>query len=147
MSELVTLRLSPVFRNLRQRVERLRDDILKDGSEVLKREYQLSIRQRWYRSGATAASVREEVVQEGDRKSFRLFPTATSSSGAPYPLFGEYGTGRRGAVSGQPTPGDYHYGDKPGMTARRFSRLAMTTAKPQINDMGRLKLRQFGGVV
>src|SRR5689334_17183664 len=145
MSELVTLQLSPVFSNLRQRVERLRDGILHDGGEILEREERLSIRQRWFRSGATEASLQREIVSEGDRKTFRLFPTAVSKDGAPYPLFGEYGTGRRGAASGRPAPSGYRYGGKPGMTARRFSRLAMATARPQIEDVARLKLRQFGG--
>jgi hypothetical protein len=147
MSELVTLQLSPVFTNLRQRVERLRDDILNEGGQILEREERLSIRQRWFRTGATEASLRKEIVGEGDRKTFRLFPTAVSKDGASYPLFGEYGTGRRGAASGRPAPAGYRYGGKPGMTARRFSRLAMTAARPQINDMVRLKLRRFGGRV
>jgi hypothetical protein len=144
LSELVTLQLSPVFSNLRQRVERLRDDILHEGAEILEREERLSIRGRWFRTGATEASLQKEIVSEGDRKTFRLFPTATNK-GAPYPLFGEYGTGRRGAASGGPPLAGYRYGPRIGMTARRFSRLAMTAAKPQINDMARLKLREFGG--
>jgi hypothetical protein len=144
MTQLVTLQLSPVFRNLQQRVERLRDEILTDGGKILKREYQFSIRARWFRSGATAGSVVEETVTDGNRKSFRLRPTATNN-GAPYPLFGEYGTGRRGALTGGPAPSGYRYGDKPGMAARRFSRIAVAQAKPQIDDMARLKLRQLGG--
>lgn len=145
MAELVTLQLSPVFRRFERDVRRLRDEVLAEGSGILRREYQLSIRQRWYRSGATADSVKEEIVEEGNRKSFRLFPTATSASGAPYPLFGEYGTGRRGAASGGPAPAGYRYGDKAGMTARRFSRIAVQRAKPQVDDMARLKLKEFGG--
>jgi hypothetical protein len=142
---LVQLQLSPVFRNLQQRVERLRDDILTDGGEILSREYQLSIRARWYRDGKTAESVKPETIEDGNRKVFRLTPTATSKSGAPYPLFGEYGTGRRGAATGGPAPAGYRYGDKVGMTARRFSRIAVAQAKPQIDDMAQVKLRQFGG--
>jgi hypothetical protein len=144
MAELVTLHLSPVFHDLRQRVERLRDEIVADGGAILKREYLLSIRARWFRSGATAASLVEETVTDGNRKTFRIGPTATRN-GAPYPLFGEYGTGRRGAATGGPAPSGYRYGDKLGMTARRFSRIAVAQAKPQVDDMARVKLRQFGG--
>lgn len=145
MSELVTLRLSPVFRNLQQRVERLRDEIVTEGGAILKREYQLSIRARWFRTGATANSLAEQVVADGNRKTFRIGPTATNH-GAPYPFFGEYGTGRRGAATGGPAPAGYRYGDRPGMTARRFSRIAVAQAKPQVDAMARVKLRRFAGV-
>jgi hypothetical protein len=144
VSELVTLHLSPVFHNLQQRVERLRDEIVTEGGAILKREYLSSIRARWFRSGATAASLVEEVVTDGNRKTFRIGPTATNN-GAPYPLFGEYGTGRRGAVTGGPAPAGYRYGDKAGMIARRFSRIAVTQAKPQVDAMAVVKLRAFGG--
>src|SRR5688572_26271940 len=146
MTQLVTLKLSPVFRNFQRRVERLRDEVLTEGGQILKREYLLSIRARWFRSGATAASLAEETITEGNRKMFRLRPTATNN-GVPYPLFGEYGTGRRGAATGGPAPTGYRYGDKPGMTARRFSRIAVQQAKPQVEDMARLKMRQFAGAV
>lgn len=144
MAELVTLQLSPVFRNFRQRVERLRDDILDEGGQILEREERLSIRARWFRTGATESSLQKEVVTEGNKKTFRLFPTATNR-GAPYPLFGEYGTGRRGAATGGPAPRGYRYGDRAGITARRFSRIAVEQAKPKVDDMARLRLRQFGG--
>jgi hypothetical protein len=144
MAELVTLQLSPIFTRFQQRVERLRDEILTEGGGILKREYQISIRQRWFRTGATLASLQEETVTEGNRKTFRLFPTATND-GAPYPLFGEYGTGRRGSSTGRPAPRGYRYGDRAGMTARRFSRIAVEQAKPQVDDMARLKLREFAG--
>lgn len=146
MSQLVTLQLSPVFRNLQQRVERLRDEIVTEGGAILKREYLSSIRARWFRTGATANSLVEGVVTDGNRKTFRIGPTATRN-GAPYSLFGEYGTGRRGAATGGPAPAGYRYGDKPGMTARRFSRIAVTQAKPQVDAMAQVKLRAFGGRV
>lgn len=142
MSEFVTLHLSPIFTNFRQRVEGLRDSILADGQVIMRREWSLSVRQRFFRSGATLASVQEETVEEDNRKTWRLFPTATNE-GAPYPLFGEYGTGRRGAASGQPAPTGYHYGQRAGMRARRFSRIAVSVASPQVGDMARLKARQF----
>jgi hypothetical protein len=144
MAQLVTLHLSPVFHNLQQRVERLRDEIVTEGGQILKREYLSSIRARWFRAGATAASLTEEVVTDGNRKTFRIGPTATNR-GAPYPLFGEYGTGRRGAATGGPAPAGYRYGGKPGMTAHRFSRIAVTQAKPQVEAMAVVKLRAFGG--
>jgi hypothetical protein len=147
MSDLVTLRLSPVFSDLRKSVERLRDEILEDAKPILRREWALSVRARWFRTGATLNSVVDETVVEGDRKTYRFWPTVTSEGGAPYPLFGEYGTGRRGAETGRPTPAGYRYGSKVGMTARRFSRIAVGLAKPQVNDAARLRLRQFGGVV
>lgn len=132
MSELVTLQLGPIFRNFRQRLESLRDDIVEEGGKILRREEESSIRLRWYDEGKTLNSLREEVVTEGDKKTYRLFPTAMSKRGAPYPLFGEYGTGRLGAVSGRPAPRGYKYGDQPGMRARRYSRIAVSIARPQV---------------
>lgn len=135
--QFVTVQLSPVFRNLRREVERLRDEIVTEGGKILRRETESSMRQRWFRSGRAVGSLVDEVVSEGDRKSYRLTPTARSKSGAPYPLFGEYGTGRRGAATGGPAPKGYRYGDRPGMAARRFSRIAVELAKPQIEARAR----------
>src|SRR5687768_5802023 len=142
MSQLVTLQLSPVFRDFRSRVESLRDAILDDGRKILRREWALSVRLRFYRTGATLNSATEETVEDGPRKTWRLTPTATNN-GAPYPLFGEYGTGRRGRATGQPAPRGYRYGDRAGMSARRFSRIAVAVAAPQVRDMAILKARQF----
>jgi hypothetical protein len=147
MAEFVTLQLGSIFHNLRQRVEGLRDEILADGSDILRREWALSVRERFYRTGAMLQSAREETVEDGgNRKIWRLFPTATNN-GAPYPLFGEYGTGRRGAKTGRPAPPGYRYGSSKGITARRFSRIAVSQSKPQVDGMARLKLRQFAGNV
>lgn len=132
MAELVTLQLSPIFHGFRGRAERLRDDILKEGAEILRREEESSIRLRWYDIGKTLNSLQEEIVEEGESKVYRLFPTATSERGAPYPLFGEYGTGRRGRQTGRPAPRGYVYGERAGMRARRYSRVAVGIAKPQI---------------
>ena len=132
MSELVTLHLAPIFHNFERDVRRLRDDILAEGSRILRRETQRSIRERWYRTGATLNSLGEQVVEDGDRKTYQLSPTATSPKGAPYPLFGEYGTGRRGAATGRPAPTGYRYGDRAGMAARRFGQLAVAVATPQV---------------
>lgn len=141
MSELVELTLSPIFHDLRPRVEALRDDILTDAARIIRREEEASIRQRWYRTGATLSSLQEQVVTEGNRKSYRLSPTTF------YAIFGEYGTGRRGAATGQPAPSDYRYGQKPGMAARRYSRIAVAAAQPQIDAMAADKLRSFNTTI
>lgn len=132
MTELVTLTLSPIFQTFERDVRRLQDEILETAAPTLRREEEASIRQRWYRTGATLRSLKEEVITIGDKKVYRLFPTLVSDRGAPIPLFGEYGTGRRGAASGSPTPRGYRYGPKPGMTARRFSREAVQNARPEV---------------
>lgn len=142
MSELVTLRLSPIFHDFRSRVEGLRDQIVTDASKVLRREEESSIRRLWYRTGATLESLREEFVTDGASRIYRLFPTATNK-GAPYPLFGEYGTGLRGAATGRPAPRGYKYGEKVGMAARRYSRIAVTAAKPQTDSLAKERVRRF----
>lgn len=143
MAELVTLQLSPIFHDFRSRVEGLRDRILTDASQVLRREEEASIRRLWYRTGATLKSLREEFVVDGMKKTYRLMPTAVSKRGAPYPLFGEYGTGRLGASTGKPAPRGYNYGEKAGMAARRYSRIAVATAKPQIDSLAKERVRRF----
>lgn len=140
--EFVTLTLGRVFKDFRRQVEGLQDDILLDGAQVLRREEEASIRQRWYRTGATLGSLQEELVIEGNVKTYRLFPTATNN-GAPYPLFGEYGTGRLGAATGGPAPRGYRYGGKQGMAARRFSRIAVSQARPEIDRLALEKVKQF----
>lgn len=132
MGELAHVQFSPVFRNFRQRIEDLRDDIVTSGGKILRREEESSIRLRWYDEGKTLASLQEEVVREGDKVVYRLFPTATSPQGFPYPTAGEYGTGRRGAATGRPAPRGWRYGDKQGMKARRYSRIAVAIARPQV---------------
>ena len=139
----VTLQLSPIFHNFKSRIESLRDDILTEGGQILRREEESSIRLRWFDSGKTLSSLQDEVVVEGERKTYRLFPTATSKSGAPYPLFGEYGTGRRGRATGRPAPRGYRYGDNAGMRARRYSRIAVAIAKPQVISSAKGLMRNF----
>lgn len=143
MSELVTLQLGRIFTDFRSRVERLRDLVLADASVILKREEQDSIRERWYRTGATLLSLKEEVTTEGNKKTYHLMPTAVSKRGAPYPLFGEYGTGQRGALTGRPAPFGYRYGAKVGIAARRYSRIALSLARPKIDRMARERVRKF----
>jgi hypothetical protein len=130
--ELVTLELGSIFHNLRARLESLRDDIVSSGGKILRTEEEMSIRLRWFDSGATLRSLQEETATEGKLRIYRLFPTATSKRGAPYPLFGEYGTGLEGARTGGPAPAGYIYGDSKGMRARRYSRIAVAQAKPKV---------------
>jgi hypothetical protein len=137
MAELVQLHLSPIFHDFGKRVEGLRDGILADARTVMRRELSTSIHQRFYDTGAGLQSFVDEFITEGQKKLYRLFPTAF------YMIFGEYGTGRRGAASGQPAPRGYHYGPKPGMTARRFSRIAVGLARPQIDRLASEKARRF----
>lgn len=143
MSELVRLQLSPIFSNFKRRIEELQDDILVEGGQILRRETESSIRLRWFDSGKTLSSLQGEIVIEGETKTYRLFPTATSKSGAPYPLFGEYGTGRRGAATGRPAPRGYRYGDRVGMVARRYSRIAVAIARPQVIGSAKGLIRNF----
>lgn len=133
MSEqFVTVQLGSIFSNFRSRVNVLIDNIATEGGAILRREEEASIRLRWFDSGATLASLEEEMDTQPERRVYRLIPTATSKRGAPYPLFGEYGTGRAGAASGRPAPAGYKYGDRTGMKARRYSRIAVGLAKPLI---------------
>lgn len=138
MSELVEVQFSKIFlKPFRREVEQMRDEALVEGARILRRETESSIRERWYDTGATLGSLEEDVVDEGDRKSYRLSPTTH------YAIFGEYGTGRRGAATGQPAPIGWRYGSRPGMAARRYSRIAVGVARPQVEDVFRLKIREL----
>lgn len=137
MSDLVQLKLARIFNNFRQRVERLQDAVLKGAQPIIRRNWAVSVRARWFRTGATLQSAVDEFGSEGDRKFYRLRPTAF------YAIFGEYGTGRRGAATGRPAPAGYRYGPKPGMAARRFARHALAVAKPQVMLMAQRQARQF----
>lgn len=139
----VTLYLSPIFHNFKSRVESLRDEILTEGGKILREEEEASIRLRWYDSGATLKSLREEVVSEGDSKIYQLFPTATSKRGFPYPTAGEYGTGQLGARTGKPAPSDWVYGDSKGMRARRYSRIAVANARPKVVAKAKAMIANF----
>lgn len=132
MSELVTVQYGSVFSNFRSRLEDLRDDVLIEGGKILREEEEASIRLRWYDKGVTLKSLKEEVVVEGDAKIYRLFPTATSKRGFPYPTAGEYGTGREGARTGKPAPSGWVYGQSKGIRARRYSRIAVANARPRV---------------
>jgi hypothetical protein len=137
MSDFVQITVSPFFSRFRQFIEELRDEILDETSPILRKEEEASIRARWYRLGRTLRSLKEQVVTDGPRKTYRLFPTA------PHAIFGEYGTGRRGAATGRPAPKGYTYGPKPGMAARRYSRFAVQSARPQIDKVAKQTAREF----
>ncbi len=144
--ELATYTLSPIFRTLKQSVEGLRDQILLAGSVTLRRELGTSMRSgdtRWYRSGTAFRSLREEFTTDGDKKAYRLWPTAVSKRGAPYPLFGEYGTGLAGRASGGPAPVGYSWGSSKGIRARRYARTAVQQARPQIDRMAGEQAKRF----
>jgi hypothetical protein len=128
-----------IFDNYERNLRRLQSEALKESGGVLKRYLETSMRARWYRTGASVESINEgEVTTEGNKAQFTL------TVGTFYSIFGEYGTGQRGAATGQPAPPFYKYGSKPGMSARRFSRLAIETARPEIHDLHLLKLRELG---
>jgi len=145
MAQLVTLHLSPIFSNFRSRIESLRDAMLTDGREIMRREWSLSVRERFYLTGKGLASgmsaEAEKIIEDGNRKTWRMTPTEIRMT------FGEYGTGRRGAQSGQTAPAGYRYGQRQGMRARRFSRIAVSIAAPQVRDMAILKARSFAAHV
>src|SRR5688572_5154717 len=124
--DFVSVDIPRFLTSFRSDVENLRDEILVESIPILRREEEASIRSRWYRTGATLRSLREETVTIKDSKVYRLFPTTL------YAQFGEYGTGRRGAINGRPLPRGYRHGPKAGMTARRFTREAVATARPQV---------------
>lgn len=138
MGELATVEYGAIFRkSFRRELEQMRDEALNQSAQILRREVESSIRQRWYDTGATVESLEEEVIEQGNTKIYRLSPTTF------YAPFGEYGTGQRGRETGQPAPTGWTYGNQPGMTARRFSRIAVDVARPQIDDIWRLKVREF----
>jgi hypothetical protein len=141
--QFVTVRLPRFLTRFRDEIGGLVDEVIEETSPILRRSEEASIRQRWYRSGRTLRSLKEEVAPIKDGKAYRLFPTATSERGAPYPLFGEFGTGRRGATSGKPTPKGYKHGRSKGMTARRFGREAVKQARPKVIQTAQSTVRAF----
>lgn len=139
MSEqLATVQYGKIFlKSFRGEVEQVRDEGLAEGASILRREVESSIRERWYAIGRTLNSLEDDVITEGDKKTYQLIPRAAHA------IFGEYGTGVRGRATGQPAPKGWEYGNKPGIAARRFSRIAVGIAQPQINDVFRLKVREL----
>ncbi len=139
MSEqLARIEFSKIFlKSYRDELYRMRDEALAESAPTLRREVEASMRQRWYDTGASVESLQDEVVDEGDKKTYRLSPTTF------YSIFGEYGTGQRGKETGEPAPIGYNYGPSSGMAARRFSRIAVGIARPQVEDVWRLKVREL----
>lgn len=134
---MVELRLSPIFRDLRNRLRGFQRDVHQRASLIVRFEEQLSIRQRFYRTGKGLLSLFETQTEEGNRLRYEITFLRR------YMLFGEYGTGRRGAASGRPAPRGYTYGQRAGMTARRFSRIAVAAARPKIDRMAHERARQL----
>jgi len=137
MSEFVQVQPPKILFNFRSVIEDLRDEIIGEAAPILRREEEASIRARWYRLGRTLRSLHEEMAMEPGRRVYRLFPTA------PHAIFGEFGTGRRGAATGQPAPRGWKYGDKPGMEARRYSRIAVEIARPKVIQAAQEIARRF----
>jgi hypothetical protein len=137
---LVTVRYAKVFDNYERELRKAQAEATKDSGAILRRHVEQSMRLRWYRTGASVEALSKgEVIEEGNRVTFRLV------GGKFYDIFGEYGTGVRGAATGQPAPKGYTYGghEKGSMTARRFSRLAIDAARSEIQDLHLLKMREF----
>lgn len=140
MSELVQLQLGKIFSDFRDRVEKLRDAILKGAQPIVRREWPVSLRSgstKWFRTGATLQSAVDGFDERGEVKRYWFGPTAF------YAPFGEYGTGRRGAATGRPAPAGWRYGSQPGMRARRFTRHTLAIARPKIELSAIRKARQF----
>lgn len=142
MSELVQYQQGRIFRAFRSDIEGLRDGILQDAAKIVRREEEASIRSgpgKFYRTGLGLRSFLEQFVPEGNKKTYKLWPTAF------YMIFGEYGTGARGARTGTPAPVGYKYGthEKGSMTARRFSRIAIGIARPQVDKMAKERVRRY----
>lgn len=140
MSDLVQLQLGKVFSDFGDRVRRLQDAIVHGAQPIIKREWPISVRSgstRWYRTGATLDSAKDEFGELGNTKFYRFGPTTF------YAIFGEYGTGRRGAASGRPAPQGWRYGAQQGMRARRFTRHTLAMAIPKIELSAIRKVRQF----
>lgn len=137
-ANLAKIEFSKIFlRSFRDELYRMRDEALSESAPILRREVEASMRQRWYDTGASVESLQDEIVDEGNKKTYRLSPMTF------YSIFGEYGTGQRGKETGEPAPVSYRYGPSKGMEARRFSRIAVGIARPQVEDVWRLKVREL----
>lgn len=123
----------------KSRVLEWRDDALESSGQILERESKLSVRERFYRAGTALASLDNQTIEQGDRKSYQQF------SELFYFRFGEYGTGKRGVESGVPHPPDYRYGDKPGMAARFMLGNALMRAEPEI--IGQFDARELARAI
>lgn len=139
MSDFVQVFPPRLFSRLREELEELRANVLTETAPILRRAEEASIRQRFYRTGKGLRALKEETVTEGQKKSYRLFPTAF------YMIFGEFGTGRRGARTGGPAPRGYTYGkkEKGSMEARRYSRIAVADVRPRIIETAASVARTF----
>lgn len=73
-----------------------------------------SIKERWHRTGASAEAAKG-AVEEAENGNLKI----VVRSGKPYDVFGEYGTGTRGAEN-PPSfkPAGWNYGERAGMLPR-----------------------------
>lgn len=130
MAEFVRVTIPRFFDGqvFRSRILKWRDGALRSAGQILERHSQASVRERFYRTGAALASLDNQTVEQGNRKSYQEF------SELFYFRFGEFGTGRRGAESGVPHPAGYRHGRTPGMSARFMLGNALERAEPEIVD-------------
>ena len=110
----------------RTRILQWRDDALESAGKILERESRLSVRERFYRTGAALGSLEDLTVEKGLKKTYEQF------SELFYFRFGEYGTGKRGRASGVSHPANYRYGQVTGMSARFMLGTALDRAEPEI---------------
>ena len=134
----VTVSVPKFLSSFREEISDLRDEVAEKTAPILRREEEASIRSRWYRLGRTLKSLREEIAHEPSKTVYRLTPTTS------WAVFGEFGTGRRGSQTGRPAPKGYTYGDKPGMEARRYSRIAVASATPKVIRAAQNVVSEFG---
>jgi hypothetical protein len=128
---------TPFYGRLAAHIRNLRDQLLFDSAKIVRQEEETSIRRLWHDQGRTLRSLQQRFILEGDSFRYELEPTA------PHAMFGEYGTGRRGAATGQPAPKGWRYGPRKGIAARRYSRIAVAAAKPQIDALAKQRVRVF----
>lgn len=135
--QFVTVRLPPILTRFPERMAALPEQIIEKTAPILRSAEEASIRKRWYRRGRTLRSLKDDIKKQGSKWIYRLFPTTF------YAAFGEWGTGRRGAQSGSPAPRGWKYGKKAGMTARRYSRIAVHNARPRVIDAAQQQIKEF----
>lgn len=129
-----------IFRAFRSDMRDLQRDIHSRASLIVRFQEETAIqhgKSRFYRSGRGLLSLFERQLEEGNKLLYEITFLRF------YMIFGEYGTGKRGAATGPPAPLGYTYGQKPGMAARRFSRIAVGRARPQVDKMAKERVRRY----
>lgn len=126
------------LKTLKSRLLAAHSEAVTDSEIVLKRFVASSIRARWYRTGASLRAM-DTQSQAGDGKGF-----AVAFSGMFYDVFGEYGTGKRGAANRPAVvPAGWRYGSVPGMRARYAFHAGLDEAMPEIMQVFRDKMRRW----